>query len=67
MIFIHRLGIVLYWVGYAFAALFAVASLAIAFNGLISGRPISEAWFYAVFSVVCWVWGWLMKSILTDR
>jgi hypothetical protein len=44
MIFIHRLGIVLYWVGYSLALLFAIGRLLVALNGLISGGPISEAW-----------------------
>jgi hypothetical protein len=35
MIFLYRLGIVLYWVGYVFAILFAIVSLLIALNGLI--------------------------------
>jgi hypothetical protein len=66
MIFIHRLGIVFYWVGYVLAILFAIVSLLIALNGLISGGAISEASVYAVLSVVCWIWGRLMKYILTD-
>jgi len=37
MIFIHRLGIVLYWAGYGLALLFAIVSLLIALNGLIFG------------------------------
>jgi hypothetical protein len=40
MIFLHRLGIVLYWVGYVFAILFAIVSLLIALNGLSFGGPI---------------------------
>jgi len=52
MIFIHRLGIVLYWVGYALALLFAILSLLVALNGLTSGGPISEACVFAVLSVV---------------
>jgi len=48
MIFIRRLGIVLYWVGYALAMLFAIGSLLIALNlialnGLVFGDPISGA------------------------
>ena len=67
MIFLRRLGIVLYWVGYALAILFAIVSLLIALNGLISGGgAISGAWVYAVLSVVCWIWGRLMKYILTE-
>jgi hypothetical protein len=65
MIFLHRLGIVLYWVGYVFAILFAIVSLLIALNGLSFGGPISGAWVFAVLRVVCWVWGWLMGYILT--
>ena len=38
MIFIHRLGIVFYWVGYVLAILFAIWSLLIALNGLPAGR-----------------------------
>jgi len=66
MIFLHRLGIVLYWVGYGFAILFAIVSLLIALSGLSFGGPISGAWVFAVLSVVCWVWGWLMRYILAD-
>jgi hypothetical protein len=66
MIFIHRLGIVLYWVGYALALLFAILSLLVALNGLTSGGPISEACVFAVVSVVSWLWGRTMKYILTD-
>jgi hypothetical protein len=66
MIFLRRLGIVLYWVGYVFAILFAIVSLLIALNGLSFGGPISQAWAFAVLSVVCWVWGWLMRYILAD-
>ena len=66
MIFIHRLGIVLYWVGYFLAILFAIGSLLAALNGLISGGPISEACVFAVLSVVSWLWGRAMKYILTD-
>ena len=66
MIFIHRLGIVLYWVGYSLALLFAIGRLLVALNGLISGGPISEACVYAVLSVVSWLWGRAMKYILTE-
>ena len=66
MIFLHRLGIVLYWVGYAFAILFAIGSLLIALNGLISGEPISRAWILGVLSVVSWLWGRAMRYILAD-
>jgi len=66
MIFLHRLGIVLYWVGYGFAILFAIVSLLIALSGLSFGGPISEAWVFAVLSVVTWLWGRAMKYILTD-
>jgi hypothetical protein len=66
MIFIHRLGIVLYWVGCTFAVLFAIAGALIVLNGLISGGPMSGVWVFAVLSVVCWVWGWLMRYILAD-
>jgi hypothetical protein len=66
MIFIHRLGIVLYWVGYVLALLLAILSLLAALNGLISGGTIGEAWVYAVLSVVSWLWGRAMKYILTD-
>ena len=66
MIFIRRLGIVLYWVGYVLALLFAIVSLPIALNALISGGTIREAWVYAVLSVVCWIWGRLMKYIFSD-
>src|SRR6266446_6001834 len=66
MIFLHRLGIVLYWVGYVLAVLFAIGSLLIALNGLIFGGPISGAWVFAVLSAVCWIWGRLMKYILTE-
>jgi hypothetical protein len=43
MIFLHRLGIVLYWAGYFLAIQFATRSLLVALSGLISGGPISEA------------------------
>jgi hypothetical protein len=66
MIFLHRLGIVLYWVGYVFAILFAIVGLLIALNGLSFGGPISEAWVFVVLSVVTWLWGRAMKYILTD-
>jgi hypothetical protein len=66
MIFVHRLGIVLYWVGYGLALLFAIVSLLVALNGLISDGAIGDAWVYAVLSVVCWIWGRAMKYILTD-
>jgi hypothetical protein len=66
MIFIHRLGIVLYWAGYGLALLFAFVSLLIALNGLVFGGPISEACAYAVLSVVSWLWGRAMKYILTE-
>jgi hypothetical protein len=66
MIFIHRLGIALYWVGWVFAILFAIAGALFAISGLISGGRISGAWVFAVLSVVCWVWGWLMRYILSD-
>jgi thiol:disulfide interchange protein len=66
MIFLHRLGIVLYWVGYVFAFCFAIVSLLIALNGLSFGGAISEAWVFAVLSVVTWLWGRAMKYILTD-
>jgi hypothetical protein len=66
MIFLRRLGIVLYWVGYALAILFAIVSLLYAFNSLSFGGPISEAWIFAVLSVVSWLWGRAMKYILTD-
>jgi hypothetical protein len=66
MIFLHRLGIVLYWVGYVFAILFAIVGLLIAPNGLSFGGPISEAWVFVVLSVVTWLWGRAMKYILTD-
>jgi hypothetical protein len=66
MIFIHRLGVVFYWVGYALAILFAIVSLLIALNGLSFGGPISEAWAFAVLSVVSWLWGRAMKFILTE-
>ena len=66
MIFLRRLGIVLYWVGYVLAVLFAIGSLLIALNGLIFGGPISGAWVFAVLSAVCWIWGRLMKYILTE-
>jgi hypothetical protein len=62
MIFIHRLGIVLF----ALALLFAIVSLLVALNGLTSGGPISEACVFAVLSVVSWLWGRAMKYILTD-
>ena len=52
MIFIHRLGIVLYWVGYALALLFAILSLLVALNGLTSGGPISGACVFAVVSTI---------------
>jgi hypothetical protein len=57
MIFLHRLGIVLCWVGYALAILFAIVSLLYALNGLSFGGPISAAWVFAVLSVVSWLWG----------
>jgi hypothetical protein len=66
MIFIHRLGIVLYWVGFVLAILFAMGSLLIALNGLTSGGPISGAWVFAAVSVVSWLWGRAMKYILTE-
>ena len=66
MIFIHRLGIVLYWGGYGLALLFAIVSLLVALDGLISGGPISEACVFAVPSVVSWLLGRAMKYILTD-
>jgi hypothetical protein len=67
MIFLRRLGMVLYWVGYVFAFCFAIVSLLIALNDLRSfGGPISEAWVFAVLSAVCWIWGRLMKFILAD-
>jgi len=66
MIFLHRLGIVLSWVGYVLAVLFAIGSLLIALNGLIFGGPISGAWVFAVLSAVCWIWGRLMKYILIE-
>ncbi len=67
MTFIHRLerlGIVLYWVGYSLAILFAIVSLLISLNGL--GGPISGAWVFTVLSPVCWIWGRLMRFILTE-
>jgi hypothetical protein len=66
MIFIHRLGIVLYWVGYVLALLLAIVSLLSALDGLISSGTIAEAWVYALLSVVSWLWGRAMKYILTD-
>jgi hypothetical protein len=69
MTFIHRLerlGIVLYWVGYSLAILFAIVSLLISLNGLIFGGPISGAWVFTVLSPVCWIWGRLMRFILTE-
>jgi hypothetical protein len=66
MIFLHRLGIVLYWVGNVLAILFAIASLPNAINGLVSGGPISRAWVFALLSPVCWIWGRAMKYVLTD-
>jgi hypothetical protein len=66
MIFLHRLGIVLCWVGYALAMVFAIVSLLYALNGLSFGGPISAAWVFAVLSVVSWLWGRAMKYILTD-
>ena len=66
MIFIHRLAIVLYWVGFVLAILFAIGSLLIALNGLTSGGPTSGAWVFAVLSVVSWLWGRAMKYILTE-
>jgi hypothetical protein len=66
MNFIHRLGILLRWTGYGLALLFAIVSLLVALNGLISGGPISEACVFAVLSVVSWLWGRTMKYILTD-
>jgi hypothetical protein len=67
MIFLYRLGIVLHWVGFGFAILFAIVGLLIALNGLTSGGgAISGAWVYAVLSLVCWLWGRAIKYILTD-
>ena len=66
MIFIHRLGIVLYWIGFVFAILFAIAGALIVLNGLISGAPMSGVWVFAVLSAVSWIWGRLMKFILTE-
>jgi hypothetical protein len=64
MIFLRRLGIVLYWIGYAFAILFAIVSLLYALNGLRFGGQISDAGIFAVFSVVSWLWGRAMRYIL---
>jgi hypothetical protein len=36
MTFIHRLGSVLYWVGYAFTVLFAIAGALFVVNGLVA-------------------------------
>jgi hypothetical protein len=66
MIFIHRLGTALYWVGLVLAILFAIGSLLIALNGLTSGGPIFEAWVFAGLSIVSWLWGRAMKYILTE-
>ena len=71
MTFIHRLerlGIVLYWVGYSLAILFAIVSLLISLNGLVFGGPISEAWVlvFTILSPVCWIWGRLIRFILTE-
>ena len=66
MIFLHRLGIVLYWVGYALAILFAIASLLYALNGLSFGGPLSQACVFAVLSVVSWLWGRAMRYILSE-
>jgi hypothetical protein len=69
MTFIHRLerlGIVLYWVGYSLAILFAIVSLLISLNGLVFGGPISWACVLTVLSPVCWIWGRLMRFILTE-
>jgi hypothetical protein len=66
MIFLRRLGIVLYWVAYALAILFAIVSLLIALKGRTSGgEAISGAWAYAVLGVVCWLSGRAIKYILT--
>jgi hypothetical protein len=66
MTFLHRLGIVLYWVGYALAILFAIVSLLIALKGRTSGGgAISGAWAYAVLGLVCWLWGRAIKYIFT--
>jgi hypothetical protein len=66
MIVLHRLGLVLYWVGYGLAILFAMGSLLLALNSLISGGPISSAWIFGVLSGVSWLWGRAMKYILAD-
>jgi hypothetical protein len=66
MTFIHRLGIVLYWVGFGFAILFAIAGALFVVNGLVSSGPITAAWVFAALSAVCWIWGRLIKFILTD-
>jgi hypothetical protein len=66
MTFIHRLGIVLYWVGCAFAVLFAIGGALIVVSRLIFGGPMSGVWVFAVLSAVCWIWGRLMKFILTE-
>ena len=66
MIVLYRLGIVLYWVGYGFAILFAMGSLLLALNNLISGGPMSGARIFGVLSGVSWLWGRAMKYILTD-
>jgi len=66
ILFIHRLGLVLHWAGYCLALPFAIVSLLVALNCLISGGPISEACVFAVPSVVSWLLGRAMKYILTD-
>jgi hypothetical protein len=43
------------------AVLFAIRSLLISLDNLIFGEPIFEAWVFTVLSVVCWIWGWLMR------
>jgi hypothetical protein len=66
MTFIYRLGTMLYWFGFAFAVLFAIAGALFVVSGQVSGVPIYDAWVFAVLSAVCWIWGRLMKFILTD-
>jgi len=66
MIFIHRLGIALYWVGCFFAVLCAIAGALFVVSGLVSGGSILGAWVFGVFCVVCWIWGSLMRYILAD-
>jgi hypothetical protein len=66
MIFLHRLGIVFYWVGCVLAIAFATLAALVVVSGLISSQTILAAWPYITLSIVSWIWGRLMKYILSD-